>query len=261
MALAHFLESSSYTRPADLKKLRFIYGSLENYARTSGASLNELTVLEPGCADGGITLALASLGGTVRSFDVDREAVKVLERILSSRGIDNVTLTEDDALSFDDGRIYDVVVASEVIAQVPDPELFLRTMVRRLAPGGLLVLTTPNAYGPYVLSQTINPIGWLKRSNRLRALFGKRPYERGDGGRAQYYSRSQFLRRHELDHLLADLGLRVVDTGHSDSVLAALGRLYARSQRLGELDTRLADHVPHWLASGWFIAAARESTP
>ncbi len=256
MTLERFLESSPYTRPADRKKLRFIYANLEEYARTVGRSLHELTVLEPGCADGGITLALASLSGPIRSFDVDREAVEALEQRLVARGIVNVTVTEDDALSFDDGRVYDAIVAAEVISNVPDPERFLHTMARRLAPGGLLLLTTPNAYGPYVLSQrVINPVAWLKRSNRLRALLGKHPYERGEGGRAQYYSRAQFLRRQQLEGILADLDLRIVDTGHSDAVLAALGGFYARSRHLGELDIRLADRVPHWLASGWFIAA------
>ncbi len=256
MTLARFVESSPYTRPADRKKLRFIYANLEDYARTTGRPLTELTVLEPGCADGGVTLALASLGGPVRSFDVDREAVEALEQRLSALGIVNVTVTEDDALTFDDGRVYDVVVASAVISNVPDPERFFHTMSRRLAPGGLLLLTTPNAYGPYVLSQcVVNPVAWLKRSNRLRALLGKRPYERGEGGRAQYYSRAQFLRRQQLESILADLNLRIVEMGHSDAVLAALGRVYARSQRLGELDVRLADRVPYWLASGWFIAA------
>ena len=261
MTLERFLESSPYTRPADRKKLRFIYANLEEYARTVGRSLHELTVLEPGCADGGITLALASLSGPIRSFDVDREAVEALEQRLVARGIVNVTVTEDDALSFDDGRVYDAIVAAEVISNVPDPERFLHTMARRLAPGGLLLLTTPNAYGPYVLSQrVINPVAWLKRSNRLRALLGKHPYERGEGGRAQYYSRAQFLRRQQLEGILADLDLRIVDTGHSDAVLAALGGFYARSRHLGELDIRLADRVPHWLASG-DEPAARGTAP
>jgi len=262
MTLARFLESSPYTRPADRKKLRFIHANLEEYARTVGKPLRELTVLEPGCADGGITLALASLGGPIRSFDVDREAVEALEQRLSARGIENVTVTEDDALSFDDGHAYDVIVAAEVISNVPDPKRFLHTMARRLTSEGLLLLTTPNAYGPYVLSQrVVNPVAWLKHSNRLRALLGRRPYERGEGGRAQYYSRAQFLRRQQLEGILAELGLRIVDTGHSDAVLASLGSVYARSQRLGELDVRLADRVPYWLASGWFIAARGTARP
>lgn len=42
---------------------------------------------------------------------------------------------------------FDVVVASEIIEHLPSPGAFLRCIARHLAPGGVLVLTTPHAYG------------------------------------------------------------------------------------------------------------------
>lgn len=43
------------------------------------------------------------------------------------------------------GRLFDVVLSSEVIEHVPDPAAFVQELRQRLAPGGTVVLTTPNA--------------------------------------------------------------------------------------------------------------------
>jgi SAM-dependent methyltransferase len=41
------------------------------------------------------------------------------------------------------GRLFDVVYASEVVEHVPDPQAFVALLARHVAPGGVLVLTTP----------------------------------------------------------------------------------------------------------------------
>ena len=42
------------------------------------------------------------------------------------------------------GGQFDLVTSMEVIEHVADPELFIRALAARLAPGGLMVLSTPN---------------------------------------------------------------------------------------------------------------------
>ena len=42
---------------------------------------------------------------------------------------------------------FDLVTCMEVIEHVADPAAFVKALARRLAPGGLLILSTPNATG------------------------------------------------------------------------------------------------------------------
>jgi 2-polyprenyl-6-hydroxyphenyl methylase/3-demethylubiquinone-9 3-methyltransferase len=42
---------------------------------------------------------------------------------------------------------FDLITCLEVIEHVADPAAFLQALARRLAPGGLLILSTPNATG------------------------------------------------------------------------------------------------------------------
>ena len=42
---------------------------------------------------------------------------------------------------------FDLVTCMEVIEHVADPAAFVNALAQRLAPGGLLILSTPNATG------------------------------------------------------------------------------------------------------------------
>src|SRR5512139_3635289 len=147
-----FADVSPYTDPVDRKKLLFVYRAVEDFAAERGVGAHQLSILEVGCGVGGITLPLARLGARVRGLDIDANDVAALAQRARELRFDNLTAAVEDAYSFrHDGR-YDVVVASEVIEHILDPDAFLSNVVRHLEPGGLVVLTTPNGYGPWELS-------------------------------------------------------------------------------------------------------------
>jgi 2-polyprenyl-3-methyl-5-hydroxy-6-metoxy-1,4-benzoquinol methylase len=72
-------------------------------------------------------------------LDIDEGTVKKLQ----SEGYD---VRKADARDFDLGRRFEVVFAGELIEHLDDVRGFLTSVRRHLAPGGRLVLTTPNAF-------------------------------------------------------------------------------------------------------------------
>jgi hypothetical protein len=62
---------------------------------------------------------------------------------------------------------------------------------------------------------------------------------------------AQFFTFSRLERLIRRAGFNIEAVSHSD---ALLGGLHV-GKRLAQADARLADRVPRWLASGWFIGA------
>ena len=243
-----FAAASPYTDPVDRKKLLFVYRAVEDFAAERRVAASALNILEVACGAGGITLPLARLGARVRAIDIDATDIGKLRAAAGSLRFDNLDATVEDAFAFRDERRYDVVVASEVIEHVLDPDALLANIVRHMAPGGLLVVTTPNGYGPWELSNYLRPRHVARRWNWLRRVAGKPPYAAGTGpDHCQHYTRGRLVgmfRRH---------GLEVHRFMNSDFVLT-ISRQMRGHRVLGEFDADFANLVPHWMASGWYVA-------
>jgi SAM-dependent methyltransferase len=96
-------------------------------------------VLELGAGSGELLERFRDLGWSVHGVDFDPAAVKAA----ASRGID---LVQADVQSLDyPGESFDAVVMEHVIEHVEDPAAVLGEAWRVLAPGGELVVVTPNA--------------------------------------------------------------------------------------------------------------------
>lgn len=99
------------------------------------------SALDIGCGAGLLAEPLARLGARVTGIDAAPELIEVakthgagagLEIDYRIGGVEDLTGT------------YDLVTAMEVIEHVADPLAFLAALAARLAPGGLLILSTPN---------------------------------------------------------------------------------------------------------------------
>jgi ubiquinone/menaquinone biosynthesis C-methylase UbiE len=98
-------------------------------------------VLDLGCGAGDLTAELARVAPRTIGAEVAEAALARARRRHPQLEVRLVGV--DEPLPFDDGA-FDVVWSSEVIEHVPDTARWLSEVRRVLAPGGRLLLTTPD---------------------------------------------------------------------------------------------------------------------
>ena len=151
--------------------------------------LDGKSALDVGCGAGLLAEPLARLGASVTAIDAAPELIAAAEEHAAGQGLD---------IDYRAGAVeqlegsFDLVTAMEVIEHVADPASFVKALAARLAPGGLLILSTPNA------------TGWSKLLMiTLGEGLGRIPRGTHDFGK--------FIPPNRVKILLADAGLKCVD--------------------------------------------------
>jgi 2-polyprenyl-6-hydroxyphenyl methylase/3-demethylubiquinone-9 3-methyltransferase len=147
------------------------------------------TALDVGCGAGLLAEPLARMGAAVTAIDASPEVILVARDHAAAMGLE----IDYRAMAVErlDGQ-FDLVTSLEVIEHVADPAAFLRSLAARLAPGGLLILSTPNA------------TGWSKLLTiTLAEGVGRIPKGTHDF--------DKFITPERMQVLLADAGLKCVD--------------------------------------------------
>ena len=100
--------------------------------------------LDVGCGAGLLCEPLARLGAAVTGIDASPEVIAVAREHAAAMGL-QVDYRVGDVAAL--GGEFDLITSMEVIEHVADPAVFVGALAKRLASGGLLIMSTPNATG------------------------------------------------------------------------------------------------------------------
>jgi ubiquinone biosynthesis O-methyltransferase len=142
--------ATTYSDIEDIKRLDFIVNSIK------AMNNPEARILDIGCGNGNISLALGSLGYNVTGVDIDQMSIDTAS---GRNKYSNVKFEVLDANSFVMNDAFDAVVCSEVLEHLSKPYELLESIYRILKPGGVFVATVPNGYGPREMLIT-RPMQW-----------------------------------------------------------------------------------------------------
>ncbi len=168
---------------------------------TSFRPLEGKTALDVGCGAGLLAEPLARLGAEVTAIDASEELIAAATAHAEARSleIDYRPIAVEGL-----GGSFDLVTSLEVVEHVADPRAFVRSLAARLAPGGLLVMSTPNR------------TAW----SRLLTITLAEGFGRVPRGTHDY---AAFITPDELSAMILEAGLEVVDVeGIAFSLLKGL---------------------------------------
>ena len=99
------------------------------------------TALDVGCGAGLLAEPLTRMGAQVTAVDAAPELIEVARDHAAGQGL----AIDYRAVGVEavEGK-FDLVTSMEVIEHVADPQAFIDDLAARLAPGGLMILSTPN---------------------------------------------------------------------------------------------------------------------
>ena len=125
-------------------RLKYIRDQIDQHWQCDECSRTPLegrSALDVGCGAGLLAEPLARLGANVTGLDASHELITVAQEHARANGLE---------IDYRSGELaelqgqFDLITCMEVIEHVADPAAFIGALANRLAPEGLLLMSTPN---------------------------------------------------------------------------------------------------------------------
>jgi 2-polyprenyl-3-methyl-5-hydroxy-6-metoxy-1,4-benzoquinol methylase len=250
MDIKTYYSFTTYKDVEDFKRLDFIVNTIKELNKP------DLKILDIGCGNGNISLALGSLGYNVTGVDIDQTSIENARKLNTFK---NVKFDLLDANAFNVKEEFDAIVCSEVLEHLDKPEDLVKSIFCILKKEGVLIATVPNGWGPREVIIT-KPMQWLHK-NKMDSLMLKFKKALGYSNHTLQSSNPdlthvQFFTARKFKNILENAGFKTLKWRNADFVerVFPYSFLTRRIYALQKLDCALADYIPKQFSSGFYTA-------
>ena len=244
------------------------YGWRKRFALVA-ETIDELAparILDIGCGTGaGLTVPLAHAYPGIEFLGVDSDTLSIQQAQQSSCP-PNLRFSDEQPVP---ERQFDLVIASEVLEHVENPPAFIAGLHGYVRPGGRLVITVPNGYGPFEFFSLIEVLLNLSGAQRIlrvikhhgRASATATPAD--DAVTLAVSPHVNFFSRRALLRLFEATGLRLQRFQPTTFLCGYLIDSLIRGPRITGWNARMADRLPPAFASDWMfvLETGDDATP
>lgn len=260
-----FFEAVPIEMHGHRKKLEFFAASLQRLATERGLKRTDIAILEVGCSNGrNVALPLAELGYDVTGLDVHDASIEAAN---AANPLPNARFLTTELSQLRHDRPYTVVILSDVLEHVDDPEQMIANGLAHLASDGIVLVSIPNGYGPFEIERFLyhrgllgpalvmrNCARWVKRRVFGRGLEAQPPLPayNWESGHVQFFTTRSFRA------LLADAGLRIRRQANGCLFGGEVtSYLHAYWPAITPRSLEAANHLPGAMVSTWYFECER----
>jgi len=216
---------------------------------------NKKSIIDVGCGTGQITIPLGYFDHNVLGVDVHEASINLAKQ---RNPFTNVTFKVLPVEKVD--QKFDLVLSCQVLEHLSNPNKMVKHCTNLLNPKGQFIVTIPNGYG---LSESS-----AKLIKKIKTLFQITKRIKGSNQGMLTANEDnphiQFFTLPKIKKLLRQQGLTIKSVHNHLFILNAFpfSLLFFYTPKkvarwLEKVDSSLANHIPHWMASGWYITTEK----
>lgn len=245
-----YYKYTGYTYVEEFKRLDFIVGQVQKNVTPPAK------ILDIGCGNGNLSMVLGSLGYEVKGIDVDATSIDTAKK---NNTFTNVSFDVADANKFTMNDEFDLIVCTEVLEHLTVPDELVQSAYRILKPGGTMIITVPNGFGPREALMT-KPMQWMMRNGhtdtllKIKRFFGYKHATHQSSN--PDLTHIQFFTRKSLYKMMQNAGFKFMAFGKSNFLdqVFPFSLVAKRVKALQKIDSKVADILPPACTNGFYTS-------